>query len=153
MLHKNRTLGKTETSLNQFLRAITIGLCIHGFHNCKFNQPQSKNIWEKTPECSKETLICQVLTTIYIAFTSYMQLFTQHLHCIQFNSVPQLCLTLWDPMDCRTPGLLVRHQLLQFTQIHVHWVGDSIQPFHPLLSPSPPVLNLSQRQDLFFSFF
>ena len=46
-------------------------------------------------------------------------------------------------MDCITPGLPVHHQLLEFTQTHVHWVGDAIQPSHPLLSPSPPVFNLS----------
>ena len=47
-------------------------------------------------------------------------------------------------MDCSTPGLPVHHQLLQFTQTHVHWVSDAIQPSHPLSSPSPPSLNLSQ---------
>ena len=48
-------------------------------------------------------------------------------------------------MDCSTPGLLVHHQLPEFTQTHVHWVGDAIQPSHPLLSPSPPALNLSSK--------
>ena len=52
-------------------------------------------------------------------------------------------------MDCSTPGLPVHHQLPEFTQTHVHWVGDAIQPSHPLLSPSPPAFNLSQHQDLF----
>ena len=54
----------------------------------------------------------------------------------KFSSVAQLCLTLCDPMDCSTPGLPVHHQLLEFTQTHVHWVGDAIQPSHPLLPPS-----------------
>ena len=67
----------------------------------------------------------------------------------QFSSVAQLCLTLCDPMDCRMPGLLVHHQLLEFTQTHVHWVGDAIQLFHPLSSPSPPAFYLSQHQGLF----
>ena len=53
------------------------------------------------------------------------------------------------PHDCSMPGLPVHHQLLEFTQTHVHWVGDAIQPSHPLLSPSPPVFNLSQHQGLF----
>ena len=57
----------------------------------------------------------------------------------QFSSVAQSCPTLCDPMDCSTPGLPVHHQLLEFTQTHVHWVGDAIQPSHPLSSPSPPV--------------
>ena len=67
----------------------------------------------------------------------------------QFSSVAQSCLTLCDPMDCSTPGLPVHHQLPEFTQTHVHWVGDAIQPSHLLSSPSPPALNLSQHQGLF----
>ena len=68
---------------------------------------------------------------------------------VQFSSVAQSCLTLCDPMNCSTPGLPVHHQLPEFTQTHVHWVGDAIQPSHPLASPSPPALNLSQHQGLF----
>ena len=52
-------------------------------------------------------------------------------------------------MDCSTPGLPVHHLLLDFTQTHVHWVGDAIQPSHPLSSPSPPAFNLSQHQVLY----
>ena len=52
-------------------------------------------------------------------------------------------------MDCSTPGLPVHHQLPEFTQTHVHWVGDAIQSSPPLLSPSPPAFNLSQHQHLF----
>ena len=52
-------------------------------------------------------------------------------------------------MDCSMRGLPVHHQLPEFTQTHGHWVGDAIQPFHPLSSPSPPALNLSQHQGLF----
>ena len=71
------------------------------------------------------------------------------LSSIQFSSVAQSCLTLCDPMDCSTPGLPVHHQLLEFTQTHVHWAGDGIQPSHPLLSPSSLAFNLSQHQGLF----
>ena len=67
----------------------------------------------------------------------------------QFSPVTQLCPTLCDPMDCSTPGLPVHHQLPDFTQTHVHWVGDAIQPSHPLSSPSPPAFSLSQHQGLF----
>ena len=67
---------------------------------------------------------------------------------VQFSSVAQSCPTLCNPMNRSTPGLLVHHQLLEFTQTHVHWVGDAIQPSHPLLSLSPPVFNLSQNQGL-----
>ena len=56
----------------------------------------------------------------------------------QFSSVAQPCLTLCDPMNHSTPGLPVHHQLLEFTQTHIHWVSDAIQPSHPLSSPSPP---------------
>ena len=70
-------------------------------------------------------------------------------HSFQFSSVTQSCLTLCDPMNRSTPGLPVHHQLLEFTQTHVHWVSDTIQLSHPLSSPSPPALNLSQHQGLF----
>ena len=68
---------------------------------------------------------------------------------IQFSSVAQLCPTLCDPMNRSMPGLPVHHQLPESTQPHVHWVSDAIRPSHPLLSPSPPALNLSQHQGLF----
>ena len=68
---------------------------------------------------------------------------------VQFSSVAQSCLTLCDPMNRSTPGLPVHHQLLAFTQTHVHRVSDAIQPSHPLSSPSPPAPNPSQHQGLF----
>jgi len=67
----------------------------------------------------------------------------------QFSSVAQSCPPLCDPMNRSMPGLPVHHQLPEFTQTHVHWVSDVIQPSHPLLSPSPPALNPSQHQSLF----
>ena len=68
---------------------------------------------------------------------------------IRLSSVAQSCPTHCDPINRSTPGIPVHHQLLESTQTHVHWVGDAIQPSHPLSSPSPPVLNLSQHQGLF----
>ena len=68
---------------------------------------------------------------------------------VQFSSVVQLCPTLCDPMNHSTPGLPVHHQLLEFTQTHVHRVSDDIQPSHPMSSPSPPAPNPSQHQSLF----
>ena len=65
---------------------------------------------------------------------------------VQFGSVAQSCLTLCDPMNHSTPGLPVHHQLPEFTQTHVHRVGDTIQPSHPLSFPSPPAPNPSQHQ-------
>ena len=71
---------------------------------------------------------------------------------VRFSSVQlvaQSCPTLCDPMNRSTPGLSVYHQLPESTQTHVHCVSDAIQPSHPLSSPSPPALNLSQHQGLF----
>ena len=67
----------------------------------------------------------------------------------QFSSVVQSCLTLCDPVDCSMPGFPVHHQLSELTQTHVHWVGEAIQPSHPLMSPLPPTFNCSQHQGLF----
>ena len=83
-------------------------------------------------------------TPVFSAVTMWISISS-----VQFRSVTQSCPTLCDPMNCSMPGLPVHHQLLEPTQTHVHWVGDAIQPFHPLLSPSPPALNLSQHRGLF----
>ena len=72
-----------------------------------------------------------------------------HLSHLQFSSVAQSCPTLCDPMNRSTPGLPVHHQLPEFTQTHIHWVSDAIQPSHALSSPSPPAPNPSQHQSLF----
>ena len=72
---------------------------------------------------------------------------SQTLFCFCFCcSAAELCLTLWDPMDCSAPGFSVHHYLPEFAQIHVHWVSDTIQPSHLLSPPSPLALNLSQHQ-------
>ena len=68
---------------------------------------------------------------------------------IQFSSVAQSCPALCDPMNRSTPGLPVHHQLPEFTQTHVHRVGDAIKPSHPLSSPFPPATNPSQHEGLF----
>ena len=64
-------------------------------------------------------------------------------------SVTQSRPTLCDPMDCSTPGFPVLYHLPELAQTHVNRAGDAIQPSHPLLSPSPPVFNLSQHQVFF----
>ena len=66
-----------------------------------------------------------------------------------YCSVAQSCPTLCDHMDCSMPGFLALHCLPEFTQTHVHWVSDATQLSHPLSSPSPPVLSLSQYHSLF----
>ena len=71
---------------------------------------------------------------------------TKHCCC---SSVIKPCLTLWEPMDCSTLGFPGLHYLPEFAQTHVYWVGDAIQPSHPLSSPLHPALDLSQHQDLF----
>ena len=75
----------------------------------------------------------------------------QHLgHCSCYCClVTHLCLALCDPMDCNTIGFPVLHYLLEFTQTHVHWVSDTIQPSHSLLSPSLPAFYLSKHEGLF----
>ena len=74
---------------------------------------------------------------------------TEQMSIVQLSSVAQSCPALFDPMDCSTPGFPVHHQLPELAQTHVHWVSDSIQPSHPLSSPSLHAFNLSQHQGLF----
>ena len=115
--------------------------------------------------------VCQISSLVFwvffvcvlvIAFWPHSSLLKQNLNgkvaiywlvnsqclSVQFSSVAQLCLTLCDPMNCSMPGLPVHHQLLEFTQTHVHRVSGAIQPSHPLLYPSPPAPNPSQHQSL-----
>ena len=83
----------------------------------------------------------------FIAF--FLRNFSSLVATAQFSSV-QLLSGVWlcDPMDCSMPGLPVHH-LLGFTQTHVHWVSDAIQPSYPLSAPSPSAFNISKHQDLF----
>ena len=83
----------------------------------------------------------------WIFYKAFHSLFS--VHSVQFSSVVHSCPTLFNPMNHSTPGIPVHHQLPEFPQTHVHWVGDAIQPSHPLSSPSPPALNPSQHQSLF----
>ena len=72
------------------------------------------------------------------------------LFCLyEFSAVAQSCLILCNPMDFSLHGLPVHHQPPEFTQTHVHFICDAIQPSHPLSSPSPPAFNLFQNQGLF----
>ena len=96
-----------------------------------------------------ESLNLITLGSAYFSTKIICFLCVVHLFIIQFSSVAQSCPTLCDPMNCNTPGLPVHHQLPESTQTHVHRVSDAIQPSHPLSSPSPPALNLSQHQGLF----
>ena len=72
--------------------------------------------------------------------------------CICYTVVVQspTCIRLFvTPMNCSMPDLPVPHHLLKFAQVHFHFIGDAIQPSHPLTPSSPPTLNLSQHQGLF----
>ena len=81
-------------------------------------------------------------TTVFIKKWMDVHSTYKNFSSVQFSLVAQSCLTLCNHMDCSTPGLLVLHQLPELAQTHVHWVGDVIQPSHPL-SPSHPLLPLS----------
>ena len=100
---------------------------------------------------SPSLTVPQSLSSIYIS--PWMACKWDHQYHLyrfhQFSSVAQSCLTLWDPMNRSMPGLPVHHQLLEFTQTHIHWVGYAIQSSHLLSSPSPPASNPSQHQSLF----
>ena len=91
-------------------------------------------------------LVIAVNNSLFI-FLAYVNHY--FIYSVQFSSVTQWCLTLCDPMNHSTPGFPVHHKLPEFTQTHVHLVGDAIQPSHPLSSPSPPAPNPSQHQRLF----
>ena len=95
--------------------------------------------WKQTdgPE-----VLCVVMNKIYASKSEKNE-------TVQFSSVAQSCPTLCDPMNRSTSGLPLHHQLPEFTQTHVHWVGDASQPSHPLSSPSSPAPNPSQHQGLF----
>ena len=86
------------------------------------------------------------LYTIYWQISLWALEWTSYCCCC---SVIKSCQNLYDPMDCSTPGFSVLHYLLELAQIHVHCVGDAIQPSHPLSPTSPPALNLCQHQGLF----
>ena len=104
-----------------------------------------KNVYSTVVECSRD--ICYI-SLVFSIIQMFYFLWVFVFSSVQFSSVTQSCPTLCDPMNHSTPGLPVHHQLLESTQTHVHCVGDAIQPLHPLSSPFPPALNLSQHQGL-----
>ena len=89
---------------------------------------------------------CDIKVDLLSSLSASATLFLVAVGCC---SVAQSCPNLCNPMDCSTSGFPVIHYLLELAQTHVHWVGDAIQPSHPLLSLSPPAFNLSQHQGLF----
>ena len=100
-------------------------------------------------EWKEETFQCLHLPTVTLSYSG--SIFTYHhlvLSLFYCCSGAQSCLIICDPMGCRMPGLLIPHHLLEFAQVHVHCIGDAIQPSYPL-SPPSPALSLSQHQGLF----
>ena len=99
---------------------------------CK--QPVSINRW-----MHKEDVCVCVCVSVYVCVFV----------CISVQFSDQVMSNLCDPMDCSPPGPPVPHHLPEFAQVHVHWIGDVIQPSHLLPSSCPFVFNLSQHQSLF----
>ena len=108
------------------------------------NKEELKSLLTRVKEKSERTSLRLNIKAMKIMAFSSIQFSS-----VQFSSFSQWCPTLCDPMNRSTPSLPVHHQLLEFTQTHVHQVGDAIQPSHPLSSPSPPAPNPSQHQGLF----
>ena len=109
----------------------------------------SLNIGKWGCRCGEEGTDCSFCFSPTPANASLLLGACDEVPALQFSSVAQSCPTLCNPMNCSTPGLPVHHQLPEFTQTHVHRLGDSIQPSHPVSSPSPPAPNASQLQSLF----
>ena len=91
------------------------------------------------------------LLTLVVSYKNAWYVNITLISLLQFSSVAQLCPTLCNPMNCSTPGLPVHHKLPEFTQTHVHWVGDAIQPSHPLsplllLPPIPPSIRVFSNE-------
>ena len=123
-----------------FLLVFSLSMC--GFF--KSHLLQSTSIYQAY--CSRfYSYKVDIIKIGYILWRNWRSLYGS----VQFSSVTQSCPTLCDPMNCSTPGLPLHQHLLEFTQTHVHRVGDAIQPSHPLSSPSPPAPNPSQHQSLF----
>ena len=123
------------------------GLLNSGCSALWFDTEGLERVWEPAFITSSQVLLMLLVGGHRLRTTGTGQ--SHQFSSVQFIPVAQLYLTLCNPMACSTPGLPVHHQHLEFTQTQVHWVGDAIQPSHPLSSPSPPTFNLSQHQGLF----
>ena len=136
--YRNQHKNSQEQKLKQFKQLITSPA---SWEICK--QVKKWGLQPDMEQCTGSDLGMVYVKVVYchLAYLTYMQ------SSVQFSSVTQLCLTLCDPMDCSMPGLPVPHQLPKFTQTHVFWVHDTIQPSYPLSSPSP-AFNLFQDQGL-----
>ena len=118
-------------------------LCVIGWTFSVFKTSPFRVFWLERASFSMEVYLF-IHLSVGVSGAGLLS-FKSGFSSVQFNSVAQSCQTL-DPMNCNTPGLPVHHQLPEFTQTHVHRVGDVIQPSHPLSSPFPPAPNPSQHQ-------
>ena len=105
-------------------------------------RPKQHDNWQMIKDC------CQIETIKMIRF-HFMSFDFYLITSLPISSVQSISMTLCDPMDHSIPGLPVHHRLAEFTQTYIHWVGDTIQPSHPLSSHSPLTFNLFQPQGLF----
>ena len=130
-------------------------------YSCQENPHEQSSLVGYSPWGCKESDTTEQLSTAHVlaipkplSLKSRIEQISKHIvHnfvvIVYLLSSVQLYLTLCDPMDCSTPDFPVHHQLPELAQIHVHQVGDAIQPSYPLSSPSPPAFSLSQHQGLF----
>ena len=130
---------------HQWIKALQMLFIIYAVLNFP-NFPQLLHIGLMTKKIQN---VYNIALTLVTTVSKIMLTLIVLLFSVQFSSVTQSCPTLCDSMNRSTPGLPVHHQLPEFTQTHVHQVGDAIQPSQPLLSPSPPTPNPSQHQSLF----
>ena len=143
--NKFNKFGSLQNSFKQFY--LFVCLCFSFFRVKASDIIQIHNTLRYLILILAGSLLCLVYSVSGNVMTYYYNQVISLKHH-QIRSVTQSCPTLWDPMNCSTPGLPVHHQIPEYTQTHVHRVSDAIQPSHPLSSPSPPAPNPSQHQSL-----
>ena len=150
----------STTVQNKGTESSQLEYCWSGRHRCPWEQPHCQisprsSCWSAQLPFLKygvgQKVLFEVRSNICSKMLQKIQMnfLANAIFFCCFCLVAQSCLTLCDPTDCSTPDFSVLHQLPELAQTHVHWVGDAIQPPHPLLFPSPPAFNLSQHQGLF----
>ena len=133
-------------TLCEFMDCSLPGSSVHGILQARILEwvaisfSRERRVWVLT--CSLHALLLPSVL-LQLEFPSLLWLSDIPLYICCWYFITKLCLTLCDPMNCSMPGFPVLHYLLEFAQIHVHWVSDPIQPSHPLSPPSLPTLSIS----------